>query len=454
MLDKYEILDLPITTLKDISSVEAAQIYDIFKIDKIKDLAKLDSINPAEKLLPADINNYNELKAKFKLKIIAELISDSFMDYEVFRNHVAIAKMISRAKEKKEIYLKKKETKLICVGLDNAGKTAILTSLGGKLGISDLAKLRPTKKVERKKISTSTMDLFVWDMGGQADYRRDYLEKPENYFLRTDMLLYVIDMQDPARYEESFEYLKNILDIMKLMGENPYILAFMHKSDPDIINEPEFQVNCEYVADKLNFLLNKYEFEFDIYTTSIFNFFTSEPKFSKFIKETLSDKESLNNPVIRKVEGLGDILERTLNAIAILSNSLSEQINNLKLRIDELENRLNDSLLSIPKLKTPIIGQVSQTNSIQNQIQPPIMSSSSLYESNTPRQIIYTKKNMNVPKPIRTSSTVDSNIPADDTRYQVLMELQGLFQAKRNLDESNPLNRLGPIGKKFEKGIK
>jgi len=268
------------------------------------------------------------------------------------------------------------------------------------------------------------------------------------------MLLYVIDMQDPARYEESFEYLKNILDIMKLMGENPYILAFMHKSDPDIINEPEFQVNCEYVADKLNFLLNKYEFEFDIYTTSIFNFFTSEPKFSKFIKETLSDKESLNNPVIRKVEGLGDILERTLNAIAILSNSLSEQINNLKLRIDELENRLNDSLLSIPKLKTPIIGQVSQTNSIQNQIQPPIMSSSSLYESNTPRQIIYTKKNMNVPKPIRTSSTVDSNIPADDTRYQVLMELQGLFQAKRNLDESNPLNRLGPIGKKFEKGIK
>ncbi|MHA1340058.1 MAG: ADP-ribosylation factor-like protein [Promethearchaeota archaeon] len=461
-----EILDLPITTLKDIGYVEAAQIYHIFGIDKIKELAQLDPLNPAEALLPQDFSQYTEIRVRFKLKIIAELLLEEFEDYEVFRNHVAISKMISRAWEKKEVYLKKKETKMICVGLDNAGKTAILTSLGGKLGISDLTKLKPTRRVERKKISTATMDLFVWDMGGQADYRRDYLAKPENYFMRTDMVLYVIDMQDPARYDESFEYLKNILDIMKMMGENPYILAFMHKSDPDILDDPEFQVNCEYVADKLNFLLNQYDFEFDIYTTSIFNFFTSEPKFSKFIKETLSDKESLNNPVIRKIEGLGEILDNTLNAIVTLANSLGEQIYNLNLRMDTLEQKMNEFMAG-SALKAPLISQspnilASNDSNTQN-VPSNILSSDSstkppITVAHRPKQIIYTKKNLGLPEPIRSSATIKqkmtnetSSLPPDDTRLQVLLELQGLFQAKRTLDQSTPLNKLGSLGKKIEK---
>ncbi len=209
--------------------------------------------------------------------------------------------MIKRSWSKRKTYTKKTDTKVICVGLDNAGKTAILSGLGGKLGITELGKLKPTKRIERKRISTSSLDLFIWDFGGQEEYRKDYLAKPEAYFVGTDLLIYVLDMQDPERYNESFEYLIEILEVIRLLGENVYILAFMHKADPDILSDPDFQLDSEYVADKLNYHLGNYNFEYDIYSTSIYNFFTSEPKFSKFIKETLSDKESLNNPLIRKV---------------------------------------------------------------------------------------------------------------------------------------------------------
>ena len=67
-------------------------------------------------------------------------------------------------------------------------KTAILSGLGGKLGISELGKLKPTKRIERKRISTTSLDLFIWDFGGQEEYRKDYLAKPEAFFIGTDLL--------------------------------------------------------------------------------------------------------------------------------------------------------------------------------------------------------------------------------------------------------------------------
>lgn len=451
-----EILDLPVMAIRDLDAYESSQINQLFKISTIRELGELDPVNPLEKLIPKDADKMDREKLEAKVKEIIENALQSFTDFEAFRNHVAIANMIKRAWSKREAYIKKKETKIICVGLDNAGKTAILSGLGGKLGITDLAKLKPTKKVDRRKVSTDTMDLFVWDMGGQEDYRRDYLNKPESYFIRTDMIIYVIDMQDPARYDESLEYLQKIMDILKLMGENPYILAFMHKSDPDILNDPDFQLNTEYVADKLNYLLNSYEFEFDIYTTSIFNFFTSEPRFSKFIKDTLSDKESLNNPVIRKIEGIGEILDSTMNAIVTLANSLGEQIQQLSTRIDQIEKRIDNNYMPLPQTTGEKIGGLS--------LNPPpkiqIPQTPSGTENSTQSNVIFTRKSLGLNPPPQLASnsmgsssmsSSTSNLAPGDTRLEILKDLQGLFQAKRNLDATTPLNKLGSLGKKFEK---
>jgi hypothetical protein len=420
-----DILELPITVLKNVDKIEAAQIYDIFRVNSIEELSELNPNNPIESLLPSLEKGIDPQRYEKKVRIIVDQVKEGIPNIEKFRNHIAIAGMIKRSWSKRKTYTKKTDTKVICVGLDNAGKTAILSGLGGKLGITELGKLKPTKRIERKRISTSSLDLFIWDFGGQEEYRKDYLAKPEAYFVGTDLLIYVLDMQDPERYNESFEYLIEILEVIRLLGENVYILAFMHKADPDILADPDFQLNSEYVADKLNYHLANYDFEYDIYSTSIYNFFTSEPKFSKFIKETLSDKESLNNPLIRKVEGMGDILDSTLNAVVSLANSMGEQISSLNDRINELEARLESNLIPLPE--TTATKQARKKN-----------------EDLKAPSIIYTK-----PKSVEPEA--EANSSSSDIRLTILNELSSLFQAKKNLDSNNPINKLGSLGTKMKK---
>ncbi|MCP4761871.1 MAG: hypothetical protein GY870_08815, partial [archaeon] len=206
-----------------------------------------------------------------------------------------------------------------------------------------------------------------------------------------------------------------------------YILGFMHKSDPDILDDPDFQLNTEYVADKMNYHLRNYGYEYDIYTTSIYNFFTSEPKFSRFIKETLSDKESLNNPVVRKIEGMGDILDSTLNAVVTLASSMGEQIAQLGRRIDELEVKIERTFMPLPKTTAEKRAQ-------------------KLMPSHSP-QVIYTKKT-----PSGQNITPNGkNAAPIDSRLTIMNELQSLFQAKKNLDDTTQLSKLGTLGKKFKK---
>ncbi|MHA1727776.1 MAG: ADP-ribosylation factor-like protein [Promethearchaeota archaeon] len=422
-----ELLDLPINALKGIDENETVQAQKIFNLKTIQDLAKLNPINPIESILPEpqaeDI--INPKKYEQKTRGIIENALDAIPNFEAFRNHIAVAQMIERAWSKRASYLKKKETKVICVGLDNAGKTAILTGLGGKLGISKLGDLKPTKKVERRRVSTSDLDLYIWDFGGQQEYRRNYLEKPEMYFIGTDLLIYVVDMQDPERYNESFDYLIEILDVIRLLGESPYLLAFMHKADPDILDDAEFQLNVEYVADKLNYFLAELPYEYDIYTTSIYNFFTSEPRFSRVIKETLSDKESLNNPTIRKIEGLSEIIESTLNTVVSLANSLGEQIAKISQRMDDLELKVERTLLPLPETTT----QRRAAKRIRTLVKKP-------------QQVIYTQES---PVQIDKSQNIKST-SAGDSRLTILNELSSLFQAKKNLDKNTKLSKLGLSG--------
>ena len=48
--------------------------------------------------------------------------------------------------------------------------------------------------------------------------------------------------------------------------------------------------------------------------------------------------DSLTNPTLRKVEGLGKTLEETMNAVIRLSESLSKQLNDLDARLRAIES--------------------------------------------------------------------------------------------------------------------
>jgi small GTP-binding protein len=125
--------------------------------------------------------------------------------------------------------------KIIIAGLDNAGKTSILKVLDKKYDFSkDIISLAPTIRVEYHMMEFLTNKVVFWDMGGQEKYREIYQAKKDLYFAGTDLLLYVIDIQDKEREEASLNYLDIILNhFMKNKIEIPVIMAF-HKYDPDI----------------------------------------------------------------------------------------------------------------------------------------------------------------------------------------------------------------------------
>lgn len=336
-----DVLNLPISVFKFIDESEAKILEEDFKLLKIGDIAILNKKDPFANLIDLQISKedpeFNLKKQELESKI-QEIKTKNPKLEKNLKKAVTISYIIKSVK-KLSIEDKKSAQKIIVVGLDNAGKTAILTKFGGKLGITDLASIKPTKGLARKHIKTSTLDLFIWDFGGQETFRKLYFKHPEKYFLQLDLLIYVIDVQDSERFDESYDYFSNIIDTLITLEENPYILIFVHKYDPDLRNEPAILLNVEFLKDNLRNLFENKDFDFDyeIYLTSIFSLISNEPRFSKYIKNVMK-AFSVTDPTYKKVEGLGKILEETMTAVIRLSESLSTQLNDLDSRLSAIES--------------------------------------------------------------------------------------------------------------------
>ena len=336
-----EILDLPISTYKFIDEELSKDLEENFNIINIGAVTKLDKEKPFEKLLDLekieDPTELSEKKKELETKIQKLKVNYPTLE-EDLKKAITISSIIKSVK-KESIEDKKTGQKIIVVGLDNAGKTAILTKFGGRLGIGDLASIKPTKGVDRKYIKTSTLDLFLWDFGGQEMLRKKYFKNPEKYFLQIDLLLYVVDVQNSERFDQSFDYFNDILDMLIILEENPYILIFVHKYDPDLRTDPTVLLNVEFLKDNLKELFEgmNHDFDYEIYLTSIYSLISNEPRFSKYIKNVMK-AYSVTDPTYKKVEGLGRILEETMNAVIRLSESLSSQLNDLDSRLRAIES--------------------------------------------------------------------------------------------------------------------
>ena len=337
-----EIKSLPVHSYKFISKNDAKILKELLGISKIEEISKLDRDTPFKNLKvfgeTKDPLEVTELQLEFEKKV-ATIKADNPELEKYVKKAIFISSIITNMVDEGEI-LQKSAQKVIVIGLDNAGKTAILSKFGGHLGISDLANLTPTKGVDRRHIETenSDIDLYIWDFGGQEIFRNKYLTRPEQYFLQTDLLIYVIDVQDPERYAESFEYFEQILEILSTLEEDPFVLVYIHKFDPDLKRDPETLLNVELLKDNLNQLLTTYDYDYEAYLTSIFSLITNEPEFSKYIKEVMRSTDSLTSPTLKKVEGLGKTLEETMNAVIRLSESLSKQLSELDNRLRAIES--------------------------------------------------------------------------------------------------------------------
>lgn len=178
-----------------------------------------------------------------------------------------------------------------------------------------------------------------------------YLQEPHRYFLNIDLIIYVIDLQAPENYAESIEYFKKILENLEKLEENPHILIFLHKYDPDLKDDPEVLLNVEFVKGLIKkAFIDRKKFDYEIYLSSIYSILAKEPKFSRYLKETMEKTATLSD---HKLEGMSSVLESTLNGIIRLSETVMHQFSEIERRLINIENTKLSSNKTASQMPSP-----------------------------------------------------------------------------------------------------
>merc|ERR1719449_157460 len=98
---------------------------------------------------------------------------------------------------------RKKEMRMLMVGLDAAGKTTILY----KLKLGEIVTTIPTIGFNVETVEYKNINFTVWDVGGQDKIRK----LCRYYYQNTQGLIFVIDSNDRDRIEDAREELTRML---------------------------------------------------------------------------------------------------------------------------------------------------------------------------------------------------------------------------------------------------
>jgi len=162
--------------------------------------------------------------------------------------------------------------KIVFAGLDYSGKTSIILSLNEEF--SKLTNLKPTMGVETRTNSILGMKVVQWDIGGQEQFRKQYVEE-KSHFENTDLLCYVIDVTDysPQRITESVDYFKQILQVFEYFQFSPKVILLLHKIDPDVQFQDEIKKNCGTIYSTIRNIesVKTKKVDVEFFQTSIYN---------------------------------------------------------------------------------------------------------------------------------------------------------------------------------------
>jgi len=189
----------------------------------------------------------------------------------------------------------RRHKKVLMIGLDGAGKTSILAVVQDKFSI--IKSLLPTRGVKREKLDFFGYPVISWDLGGQIVYREKlYFNRPELFFTEADIMLYVVDSQDPDRIPESANYFREVLKVLIDLHEKPEVLIVLSKSDQDIRKSLQWQQNVTSIKNKFNSIVDEYEdFTVDYCDTTVFQRETIMQMFSVALKKVSDTSEIIEH---------------------------------------------------------------------------------------------------------------------------------------------------------------
>ncbi len=158
--------------------------------------------------------------------------------------------------------------KIVFAGLANSGKTSILLNLKREYH----GEILPTKGIERSEMKILGHNLVEWDLGGQTTFREGYLKRKESFY-DTNLLYFVIDINDSQSFGEALDYFKDITEILREVNQFPKIIICLHKIDLHL--SPEMNKTL-----RDQFLTIGEGFNIKFFATTIFNLYSLVNAFS------------------------------------------------------------------------------------------------------------------------------------------------------------------------------
>lgn len=100
--------------------------------------------------------------------------------------------------------LYKKKANIVFLGLDNAGKSTLLFMLKNQ----SAGQVAPTQHPTSQVLEIGTIKFKTFDLGGHEIARKMWQE----YTASANGIVYLVDIADSSRFEESYQAIKDILE--------------------------------------------------------------------------------------------------------------------------------------------------------------------------------------------------------------------------------------------------
>ena len=170
--------------------------------------------------------------------------------------------------------------KLSLVGLGGCGKTSLYSVAFAEKSPEDTKSLSPTILYETRRHPFLGLQVGIFDFGGQEQYRKEYLENSDA-FRGTDILVPIVDLHDPKKFEDAKEYFVGLLDIYRKNNEKPKIFLLLHKYDVENYQKELLDTNVQKAKEIFLDIFGGYDFNYML--TSIYE----QDKLAKAFRDIL-----------------------------------------------------------------------------------------------------------------------------------------------------------------------
>lgn len=139
------------------------------------------------------------------------------------------------------------------------------------------------------------LQVGIFDFGGQEEFRREYMEKPE-IFRGTDILIPIVSLHEPGTFKEARDYFIDLLDLYRKNNEKPRIFLFLHKFDTTDYQKELLDTNVKNAKEFFLEIFKEYDFNYML--TSIYD----QDKLAKVFRDILISQYSELKSHVEKAE--------------------------------------------------------------------------------------------------------------------------------------------------------